>query len=361
MSPREDEIKAGDGVAASKSPLKPTGGLHDGGTLSALVETAIREIAAKGQSANTQRAYQNAIGYWVAWYGLRYGKPMEFPVSAHTVVLFIADHATGECAGLPVEIENSLIAAGVKKDAGPMSLATLMLRLSALSTVHRMSAIANPCLSESVRKAISRAKREYAIRSVKTKRKDPLTIGLLSALVATCDDSPVGIRDQALLLVAWASGGRRCSEVVQILIEDVRKIDHREYLFSISRCPSDDQEKPLVEQAADALEKWLVLLTKQGHDVGPIFRRLSRTGHAGRQLAPSAVRDIVVRRVKLAGLLGHYSAHSIRSGFLKDAARSDFSLTALMDMTGLKSASSFNSLQLCSKSMGRAARLFKTA
>lgn len=42
-------------------------------------------------------------------------------------------------------------------------------------------------------------------------RKEALTRDVLEMLLASCDDSLRGLRDQALLLFAWASGGRRRS------------------------------------------------------------------------------------------------------------------------------------------------------
>ena len=50
---------------------------------------------------------------------------------------------------------------------------------------------------------------------------------------STCDDSLRGLRDRALLLFAWSSGGRRRSEVVGATVENTRKVGE-DYLYLLS-------------------------------------------------------------------------------------------------------------------------------
>jgi site-specific recombinase XerD len=63
-------------------------------------------------------------------------------------------------------------------------------------------------------------------------------------------------------------------------------------------------------------------------------------GHLGSTLSASAVRDIVKTRCVLAGVEGDYSAHSLRSGFVTEAARQNVPLAETMAMTGHHSVAS---------------------
>ena len=59
-----------------------------------------------------------------------------------------------------------------------------------------------------------------------------------------------------------------------------------------------------------------------------------------RPLSPAAVRDIVRERAKIAGLPEVFSAHSLRSGFVTEAAVQKVPLADTMAMTGHKSVAS---------------------
>ena len=60
----------------------------------------------------------------------------------------------------------------------------------------------------------------------------------------------------------------------------------------------------------------------------------------GPLLPPAAVRDIVRERAKLAGLPEVFSAHSLRSGFVTEAATQKVPLADTMAMTGHRSVAS---------------------
>ncbi len=160
----------------------------------------------------------------------------------------------------------------------------------------------------------------------------------LRALLDTCDDSLRGKRDRALLLFAWASGGRRRSEVVRATCENVRRVAPDRYVYTLGWSKTNQQgadlpenEKPVTGAAAAALTDWLAAA---GIVEGPIFRRVRRGGHLGDALSEAAVRDIVRERCTLAGLNGNFSAHSLRAGFVTEAALQQVPLAETMTMTG---------------------------
>jgi hypothetical protein len=67
---------------------------------------------------------------------------------------------------------------------------------------------------------------------------------------------------------------------------------------------------------------------------GAIFRRVRSGNVTGEAMTPSAVRRIVKARALLAGLGDEFSAHSLRSGFVTEAARQQVPIGETMAMTG---------------------------
>jgi len=312
-------------------------------TLGPDAQAAVRALMAAGESANTVRSYQSALRYWGAWYRLRYGGPVPMPTPEPVLLQFVVDHVPlpgpdGLASQLPPALDQALVDAGAKARTGPPALATLLHRVSVLSRLHQLQGLPNPAQAAGVRELLARARRANARRGALPARKPALTREPLQALLDTCDDSLRGVRDRALLLLAWASGGRRRSEVTDATVENLLPAGERAWVFRLPRSKTDQTgalgaaaDKPVVGAAADALNAWL---QRSGIRAGPVFRRVRHGGHLGEPLAPAAVRDIVRRRCALAGLPEDYSAHSLRSGFVTEAARQGIPIGETMAMTG---------------------------
>lgn len=325
------------------SVAPPSAELLDPAHLAPMAEDAIRALMDEGESENTVRSYRSALQYWAAWFGLRYGRQLALPVPASVVLQFLVDHSqrktsTGLQTELPESVDEALVAAGYKSKLGPPALATVMHRVSVLSKFHQIKSAKNPCHDPTVRELLAKTRRAYAKRGVQQAKKPALTKDPLEAMLATCDDSLRGVRDRALLLFAWSSGGRRRSEVTEATMENVRKVADRAYVFSLRRTKINqsgadlkDGGKPIVDVAADALENWLL---RSAATTGPIFRRIRRGDHVAEPLSPAAVRDIVKARAALAGLGDDFSAHSLRSGFVTEAARQQIPIGETMALTG---------------------------
>ncbi|SCK11284.1 Site-specific recombinase XerD [Variovorax sp. HW608] len=374
----------------------------DPAQLSRATEESARALMRQGESANTRASYRAAMRYWAAWYAARYGSAFALPVPVPVVVQFIVDHAariedenndagTGEhedtadiadvdrtatqkdavtpspmaAAGngsrtagagtqemklvwdLPPAIDQLLNAQGYKGKLGPMALATLEHRVAVISKAHQNLDLDNPCGHTQVRELLKRVRAGHAKRNVRPHKQAALTKEPLQALLDTCDESPRGKRDRALLLFAWSSGGRRRSEVAGATMENLRKIPGRGYLYTLGRSKSNQEgrldhtsDKPIKGVAAQALDEWL---TVSGILEGPIFRRLLRGGVVTAEaLEPRAVRLIVKERCLKAGLDAEkFSAHSLRSGFVTEAGRRKVSAPEAMALTGHRSYESF--------------------
>lgn len=316
----------------------------DPDALAPLAQQAIDEIEAEAASENTDASYRAALRYWAAWFAARYRRPLQLPLSPEVVKQFIVDHAQrasrdGMRHELPAEIDRVLVERGYKGKLGPMALSTLNHRISVLSSLHaRHPNMFNPCKDPAVRELLKRTRTAYNNRNQMPRGKAALTREPLEALLETCDQSLQGLRDRALLLVAWASGGRRRSEIVQLTVEDLSRVGSDQLVFELSRSKTnrsgayrEENLKPVVGRAARALQTWL---EAAGISSGPLFRQIGKGGRVGAALSAAAVREIVKKRCLLAGLPGDYSAHSLRSGFVTEAARQQIPLGETMKLTG---------------------------
>jgi integrase len=314
--------------------------------LSELAAQAVEELLREGESQNTLASYRSALRYWAAWFGLRYGQRITLPVPAAAVLQFVVDHAQrtsseGLRHELPAGIDRALVDGGFKGKPGALALNTVVHRVAVLSKAHQLRGLKNPCHDAKVKELLSKTRRAYAKRGDGPEKKDALTREPLQALLDTCDNSLRGKRDRALLLFAWGSGGRRRSEVAGAELRFLKAVDAAEFSYELvhskthqSGCDRADNHSPIVAEAAQALRAWLDAANISD---GRIFRRIRRGGHVGEALTPAAVREIVRDRCALAGLAGDFSAHSLRSGFVSEAARQELPLGDTMALTGHRS------------------------
>ena len=206
--------------------LKPLPALPllDPAVLDRSADEAARALMREGSSANTAASYRAAMRYWAAWFELRYGRRFALPLPETAVVQFVVDHARrqteqGLTSEMPAALDQELVRLKVKGRLGPPGLNTVLQRVSVLSKAHDTLGLPNPCRAQGLRDLLARTRRAHARRGAPA-RKPALTREPLQALLDTCDDSLRGLRDRALLLFAWASGGRRRSEVVRATIEN---------------------------------------------------------------------------------------------------------------------------------------------
>ncbi len=147
-------------------------------------------------------------------------------------------------------------------------------------------------------------------------------------------------------------------------MENTRRVGPRAYSFTLLHSKTNqtgarrvDSDKPVLDDAADALAAWI---GRAGLTQGALFRRVRRGDKVGEPLAPAAVREIVRERAALAGLEPKFAAHSLRSGFVTEAARQNVPLGEAMALTGHASVSSLiGYFRAVAAVQSAAARLYK--
>jgi len=310
--------------------------------LAAEAADAVRELLAEAAAANTTRSYTSALRYWAAWFQGRFGQSISLPVPEPVVVQFVVDHfarrgKSGLTWELPTTLDEHLVAAGLKQKLGAFKLSTVVHRVAVLSAAHQAHKTVNPCESPAVRQLLARGRRAAVKRGERPRKKTAITKAELDALVATCDETLEGLRDRALLLFGFASGGRRRSEIAAADWQDLRRLSDTEFVYRLEHSKTQQAgpateatpDKPVLGRAGVALAAWL---SASNISEGPVFRRLwgARIGPA---LSPKAVAAIVQRRAAEAGLVGDFGGHSLRSGFITEGGRQGVALPALMALT----------------------------
>ena len=318
------------------------------------IAAALERIAAEASSANTTRAYNTALAYIRTWHSLRYGSSLEFPVPEHTVLAFLTDHVrsgvkvgnrTLQRTTMPAAVLQGLVRSGCRASTADLSPATISQRLAALSHFHTKLGIKlgrpidNPFHANQVKVALANARRANAKRDLATNKKQPLDAEALSKLLATCDDSLRGLRDRAILCFAFASGGRRRSEVSAADMKHLTRTRDGNYLYDLVLSKTnqsgehrDDRQKPVNGMAAAALSAWL---SAANISRGRIFRSIGPTGKLSKSISDSAIFSMVKDRAAQAGLVREdFSPHSLRSGFVTESVVRNIPMLEAMQMTG---------------------------
>ncbi len=341
----------------------------------------LKHLAKEGMGENSLRALASDLAYLEAWALAATDAALPWPAPEGLALKFVAHHLwdpaqreADAAHGMPVEVAAALAAAGHLRVDGPYAPATVRRRLSSWSTLHRWRGILGPFASPALRAALRLAVRA-STRPRRRKSRRAVTRDVLDKLLAICaTDRLADYRDRALLLVAFASGGRRRSEIATLRVEQCTDeqpvaLDPADPASARLACMAihlgrtktaaadEDSRALLVGPPVEALRLWL---ERADIEKGPIFRAIDRWGAVEeRALTPQAVNLIVKRRCAMAGLdAAEFSAHGLRSGYLTEAARAGVPLPEAMQQSQHRSvqqaASYYNDAE---RRQGKGARL----
>lgn len=339
----------------------------------------LRHLAQEGIGENSLRALTSDCSYLEGWCLAATGEPLPWPAPVPLILKFIAHHLwdperrkIDPAHGIPEDVALALEdlkllrkAKGDSAHRAPHAITTVQRRLASWSTLHRWRGLEGAFSAPDVRSAMRLASR-VAGRPRTRKSRRAVTADLLEQLLATCNGtdyaapSLVDLRDKALLLIGFASGGRRRSELSglrlsQIVWEDPLPADPTDpgslllpaASLQLGRTKtedaSDDNAVLLIGRPVEALRTWL---EAAGVRDGAVFRAIDRWGNIkARGLTPQSVNAILKSRCALAGLdPAEFSAHGLRSGFLTEAANRDIPIQDAMQQSrhrSLAQASSY--------------------
>lgn len=258
---------------------------------------------------NTRRAYESDLRHFRNWGG-------RVPATDAMVAEYLAAHS---------EI---------------LSVAALERRLASLSKAHATLGLVSPTRSHLVKTALRGIRRCHGSPA---RQAAPLMWDDLAAIVASMGESLKDRRDRALILMGFFGAFRR-SELCAVNCNDL-EFGPDGILVRLRRSKTDQERRGrIVSIGADqsgccsvsAMRAWL---SAGSIDQGPVFRSVSRHGRlSSRTLSPEAVNLIIKLRVKAIGLdPTRYSGHSLRAGFVTNAAYAGLPTWRIRAQTGHKS------------------------
>ena len=304
----------------------------------------LKHLANEGIGDNSLRALASDLAYLEAWSFVATGGPLPWPAPEALALKFVAHHLwdpqkreNDASHGMPGDVEVFLRGKGHLRSLGPHAPATVKRRLAHWGTLHRWRGFDGPFSAPTLRAALRLAVRASA-RPRGRKSQKAVTRDILDQLLAVCDwNRLVDFRDRALLLTAFASGGRRRSEIARLRLEQIVRepplpLDPANPNSEMLPCLSivlgrtktgvadEDSRVLLIGPPVVALEAWI---EKAKIAKGAVFRAIDRWGTLqDKALTPQVVNLIVKTRCAQAGLDPYaFSAHGLRSGFLTEAAR----------------------------------------
>lgn len=155
------------------------------------------------------------------------------------------------------------------------------------------------------------------------------SIGEVRALLEVCrDGTPLGVRDAALLALAYGTGLRR-AEIVALDFGDF----NAETGELLVRCGKGAKSRTayVAGGALAALEAWLEV---RGECDGPLLYPYNKGGcMAARRLSAQTVRDLLGKRVKQAGLQA-LSPHDLRRSFISELLEAGADLSVVQQLAG---------------------------
>lgn len=341
----------------------------------------LKHLASEGMGANTLKALASDLAYLEAWCLLAASITLPWPAPQSLLLKFVAHHLWDPARreqepdhGMPRDVEAGLRLQGLLRANGPHAPATVRRRLTSWSILTRWRGLTGEFSAPSLKAALRLAVRAAA-RPRQRKSRKAVTGDILAKLLLTCSgERLVDRRDQALLLFAFASGGRRRSEVAGLRVEDLCEeepvlLDPKDPASTALPCltirlgrtkttdAADDASVVLVGRPVTALKQWLAVA---GIESGPVFRKIDQWGNVDRRAITSQTVNLVVKaRARQAGLDPTlFSAHGLRSGYLTEAANRGVPLPEAMQQSQHKSvaqaASYYNDSE---RKMGRAVRI----
>lgn len=343
--------------------------------------STLKHLAREGMGENSLRALASDLAYLEGWCLASTGSPLPWSAPEDLALKFLAHHLWDPAEreqnadhGMPETVASQLRTSRLLRSFGPHAPSTVKRRLSNWATLHHWKGLEGPFSLPAFRTALKLAIRASA-RPRQRKSQHAVTRNILDRLLATCaTDRLVDVRDRAILSLAFASGGRRRSEVTRLRVQQVHEepsvpIDPRDpnspkiacLAIQLGRTKNETADEAarvlLIGAPVDALRLWL---DRARISKGAVFRAIDRWGTVEETaLTPQSVNLIIKRRCVLAGLEpAQYSAHGLRAGYLTEAARQGIALPEAMQQSRHRSvqqaASYYNEAE---RKQGRAARL----
>ena len=271
-------------------------------------DSSVRQYIDAALADNTLRAYRADLKHFIAWGGV-------IPATPEQVASYLAHHATS------------------------LAYTTLSRRLIAIARAHIAQGLHSPTNSMIVRATLKGVRRSRccAVRQV-----SPLQKSHVLQMVRGLQGLR-GLRDTALLLIGFASAMRR-SELVSLDVEDVQ-FSEQGAIIRLRRSKTDQEGQgrdiaiPRFRGRNCPIRNLLAWIEASGITSGALFRQVNRYDQLlPHRLMAQSVALIVKQRAAAAGFDPRLlSGHSLRAGFVTNAANGGATSASIRAQTGHKS------------------------
>ena len=210
--------------------------------------------------------------------------------------------------------------------------ASIRLAFASISAIHKLNELPDPTQNPVAKLELRRMHRTLGRES---RQALGITKPILEKMLASCEDDLRGLRNRALLLLAYETLCRR-SELTSLRIEDIEKpVDSEIAMIKLRKSKSDQ----------DSIGAWLQISNKTFRAIadwlsearvgsGYLFRGISPSGNILQSIRPAQINRIY-KRIALDAKLSYeqikrISGHSTRVGAAQDIMNSGASLPILM-------------------------------
>ena len=218
---------------------------------------------------------------------------------------------------------------------GELKSSSIRIIVAAISSIHKLNLLNDPTQHPAVKIEMRRMHRTLGRYS---QQAFGITAPILEKMLGATASNLRGIRDRALLLLAYDSMCRR-SELVSLKITDIQieQLDSQARMKIRLRKSKTDQELQgrwihLSERSADAIAIWI---NQAKLDDGYLFRGINNAIDITYELKSSQINRIYKRLAKDAKLpkevIDQISGHSMRVGAAQDLLKSGASMPLIMN------------------------------
>ena len=232
---------------------------------------------------------------------------------------------------LPASTE--IVATYIKKLSTHLKSSSIKIAIASIAALHNFNSLKNPIQNPDVKIEMRRMYRKLGRYA---KQAYGINKHLLDKMLAATDNSLRGVRDKAIILVAYDSLFRR-SELISLNVENLI-LDHDDGTIKLRL--SKSKTDPLAlgrwlhlsDESKLALKNWLNLSKIKN---GKLFRSISPSGNINNNFDAPQINRIYKRMAKLAGaddsVRRNISSHSTRVGCAQGLMSSGTSLPIIMN------------------------------
>jgi len=269
--------------------------VHGAGDYEGIINLAIDSLS----SEHSKQAYRKALDDFIFWY-MSQGQPGLIKATVNRYKAYLIDRG--------------------------FTPASVNLKLSAIRKLAK-EAVDNGLLGQAEAGGIASIR---GVTGSTLPRGRGMASGELQALMACCenDSSPAGVRDAALIALAYSCGLRR-AEIVGLDLEDYDTTSGR----VLVRHGKGNKERTayLVNGAARAMADWLAM---RADAPGALFWPINKGGALqARRMTTQAVYNLTLKRGELAGVKD-FSPHDLRRSFVGDLLDAGADIATVARMAG---------------------------